>query len=85
MSNIGQKNRLYHNNGDGTFTDVAEDLGVTRPIASFPVWFWDYDNDGSLDLLVTAYGGVRLPPGRVLRGGQLSGRKSSQPTCPNPA
>jgi hypothetical protein len=48
-------NRLYHNNGDGTFTDVAEQAGVTEPTASFPSWFWDVDNDGALDLLVNAY------------------------------
>jgi hypothetical protein len=62
VSNIGQGNRLYRNNGDGTFTDVAEAAGVTGPVASFPIWFWDYDNDGVLDLWVGAYGGPRLPP-----------------------
>ena len=53
ISNMGQANRLYHNNGDGTFTDVAETLGVTEPNDSFSCWFWDYDNDGRLDLFVT--------------------------------
>ena len=57
VSNMGDRNRLYHNNGDGTFTDVAEAAGVERPIASFSAWFWDYDNDGHLDLFVSAYGG----------------------------
>ena len=55
VSNYGQANRLYRNNADGTFTDVAPELGVTGPEASFPAWFWDYDNDGALDLYVTAY------------------------------
>ncbi len=55
VSNLGGPNRLYHNNGDGTFTDVAEEAGVTHPLWSFPAWFWDYDNDGHLDLFVTAY------------------------------
>ena len=55
VSNLGQPNRLYHNNADGTFTDVAEALDVTGPEASFPAWFWDFDNDGALDLYVTAY------------------------------
>ena len=36
----------------GTFTDVAPQLGVTSPTQSFPGWFWDFDNDGALDLLV---------------------------------
>ena len=30
-------------------------LGVTGPFKSFPVWFWDFDNDGVLDLYVSAY------------------------------
>ena len=57
VSNYDSPNRLYKNNGDGTFTDVAEKLGVDRPISSFPTWFWDYDNDGVLDLFVSSYAG----------------------------
>ncbi len=47
------ENRLYHNNGDGTFTDVSFEAGVNDGIAlSFQsVWF-DYDMDGWPDLLV---------------------------------
>ena len=37
------------------FTDVADDAGVTDPPSSFPCWFWDYDNDGLLDIMVTGY------------------------------
>ncbi|MFQ5668972.1 MAG: CRTAC1 family protein [Acidobacteriota bacterium] len=55
VSNLGGPNRLFHNNGDGTFTDLAAEAGVTRPRASFPSWFWDVDNDGALDLFVAAY------------------------------
>jgi hypothetical protein len=62
VSNLGAGNRLYRNEADGTFKDVAEAAGVTRPIASFPAWFWDYDNDGALDLFVSGYGGPRVPP-----------------------
>jgi len=62
VSNLGGRNRLYHNNRDGTFTDVAKSAGVERPIASFAAWFWDYDNDGKLDLYVGAYGGINVPP-----------------------
>ncbi len=55
LSNVG-KNRLYRNNGDGTFTDVAEQLGVVSPDGrSFAAWFFDYNNDGWLDLFVAAY------------------------------
>ncbi len=46
---------LYHNNGDGTFTDVTEKAGVAAPgWATSAVWF-DYDNDGRLDLFVCRY------------------------------
>jgi len=61
VSNLGDANRLYHNNRDGTFTDVAAAAGVERPYASFAAWFWDVDNDGALDLHVNAYGGPRAP------------------------
>ena len=55
LSNYADDNRLYRNDGDGTFTDVAPELGVTEPVESFPTWFWDYDNDGWLDLFVAGY------------------------------
>ena len=54
-SNLGGDNRLYRNNGDGAFTDVAMKLGVQEPYFSFATWFWDYDNDGWLDLFVAGY------------------------------
>ena len=37
------------------FTDVAEEAGVTDPPSSFPCWFFDYDNDGWPDIMVTGY------------------------------
>ncbi len=55
VSNIGP-NRLYRNRGDGTFADVAKELGVTEPEGrSFATWFFDFDNDGDLDLFVADY------------------------------
>ena len=57
VSNMNSDNRLYRNNGDSTFTDVAPELGVSEPLDSFSCWFWDYDNDGLLDLFVTGYRG----------------------------
>jgi len=57
VSNLMSPNRLYKNNRDGTFTDVAAALEVDRPIRSFPTWFWDFDNDGVLDLFVSSYTG----------------------------
>ena len=55
VSNFGGPNRLYHNNGDGTFRDLAPGASVTYPFKSFPAWFWDFNNDGNLDLFVSAY------------------------------
>lgn len=55
ISNYKGGNRLYHNNKDGTFTNVARKLKVDLPEVSFPAWFWDFDNDGRLDLYVSAY------------------------------
>ncbi len=55
VSNMGQACRLYHNEGDGKFRDVAPELGVTGTDFSFACWFWDYDNDGLLDLYVNDY------------------------------
>ena len=52
VSNYGQPNRLYRNEGGGSFTDVAPDLEVHEPLDSLATWFWDYDNDGWLDLFV---------------------------------
>ena len=55
VSNFGGGNRLYHNRGDGSFEDVAPQLGLTQPDHSFSCWFWDFDNDGRLDLFVNDY------------------------------
>ncbi len=60
ISRFGELNVLYRNdgpdeNGICTFTDVTESAGVGDPIFSFPVWFWDYNNDGWEDLFVSTY------------------------------
>jgi enediyne biosynthesis protein E4 len=52
--------KLYRNNGDGTFTDVTEKVGLTRTGIGFGCAVGDYDNDGFDDLLVTYLGGVVL-------------------------
>jgi enediyne biosynthesis protein E4 len=49
-------NRLYHNNGDGTFTDVTEKAGVRGHSYGMGVATGDYDNDGRPDLYVTNFG-----------------------------
>ncbi len=48
-------NVLYHNNGNGTFTDVTAKAGVAAGGWSASAGFLDYDNDGHLDLFVTRY------------------------------
>jgi tetratricopeptide (TPR) repeat protein len=55
VSNYGEPNFFYVNNGDGTFTERAAQLDIARPIMSFPTWFFDYDNDGWLDLFVASF------------------------------
>jgi hypothetical protein len=55
VSNAGV-NRLYRNDGGLRFTDVAETLGVSEPAdRSFATWFFDYNNDGWLDLFVAGF------------------------------
>jgi enediyne biosynthesis protein E4 len=46
---------LYHNNGNGTFTDVTDKAGLATPAwTTSAVWF-DYDNDGKLDLFLCSF------------------------------
>jgi enediyne biosynthesis protein E4 len=54
VSQVG-RNILYHNNGDGTFTDVTEQAGVSVSSWSTSCAFFDYDGDGRLDLIVANY------------------------------
>jgi hypothetical protein len=64
-SAIGSKNALYHNNHDGTFTDVAEQMGVANVnkegtgVSMGAAW-GDYDNDGYEDLFLHKWGKPEL-------------------------
>ncbi len=59
LSRLGDTNLLFHNDGPvengWQFSEVGERAGVTQPIKSFPTWFFDYDNDGWLDLMVATF------------------------------
>jgi hypothetical protein len=56
----GSSNRLYHNNRDGTFTDVTEKAGLFDCGWACGVCVGDYNNDGFEDLFLTYYGQNRL-------------------------
>ena len=60
LSILHASNRLYRNlgpdaSGGWAFEDVTSAAGVGEPLASFPTWFWDFDNDGWLDIYVAGY------------------------------
>ena len=55
LSNFRGGNFLYRNNGNLTFTEVGAALGVSGPEQGFPTWFFDFDNDGWEDLLISSY------------------------------
>ena len=57
VSNMGAPSRLYHNEGHERFREVTEQAGILThddpyPISSFPCLFFDFDNDGLLDLFI---------------------------------
>ncbi len=59
IGNDGSPNRLFQNNGDGTFRDVTAAAYVAEPPGAHGVVFADFDNDGFLDLYVA--GGSYIP------------------------
>ncbi len=62
MALAGKKARsaLYHNNHDGTFTDVTDHAGVGYPCWAMGAAVGDFNNDGLPDLIVSCFGGVVL-------------------------
>ena len=55
-----EANRLYHNNGNGTFTDVTTKSGTGDTRWSSSATFFDYNSDGDLDLYVVNYLNYKL-------------------------
>ncbi len=60
VSRLLEPNLLFHNqpsqDGKRHFVEIAEKAGVSNPVHSFTSWFWDFDNDGYLDIFVSGYG-----------------------------
>ncbi len=65
VSRMSQPNLLFRNEGPPAepgpapwrFREVSAEAGVREPRMSFPTWFFDYDNDGRLDLFVAGWDG----------------------------
>ncbi len=57
---VGNSNRLYHNNRDGTFTDITEKAGLLSTGWSSGVCIGDYNNDGWEDIFITQWGENKL-------------------------
>jgi hypothetical protein len=65
LSCLGSPNMLFRNDGSAKapqgqkfgwkFTEVGKQAGVQEPLHSFPVWFFDYDNDGWVDIFAAGY------------------------------
>jgi hypothetical protein len=55
LSDRGGPNVLFHNDGALHFSNVSKAAGVDETVTSFPTWFFDYDNDGWLDIFVSGF------------------------------
>ena len=60
LHGVKSRSALFHNNRDGTFTDVTDKAGVGYPCWAMGAVVGDYNNDGRQDLLVTCLNGVVL-------------------------
>jgi hypothetical protein len=73
---------LYHNNGDGTFTDVTRQAGLAVPLGyAQSVSVGDYDNDGYPDIFVAGYGGCHLFHNELGASKLHAGTDRRQPTA----
>lgn len=55
LNNFSGTPKLFHNEGQGKFTDSTNALGIDGPQEGLSCWTWDYDNDGWLDIFATSY------------------------------
>ena len=60
ISTLNSTNKLFLNKpgttpGERMFEDISKSAGVEEPLSSFPAWFFDFDNDGWLDIFVSGY------------------------------
>ena len=59
-SNHVNPNRLYRNNGNETFTDIAGQINIAQPMDPFGTAFGDYDGDGDIDVYLATHFGNKL-------------------------
>jgi hypothetical protein len=59
-SNHVNPNRLYRNNGNETFTDIAGQINIAQPMDPFGTAFGDYDGDGDVDVYLATHFGNKL-------------------------
>jgi hypothetical protein len=52
--NVIKINEMHRNNGDGTYTEVGEEIGLADPVQTWSSAWGDYDNDGDMDVFVGA-------------------------------
>lgn len=71
ISSLNKHDELYLNKSDANgmrFENISSTAGIGEPLVSFPAWMFDFDNDGWLDIFVSAYSdGSEDLPGKVLR------------------
>ncbi|HET8963525.1 MAG TPA: CRTAC1 family protein [Chitinophagales bacterium] len=59
-NNLLFRNTTGDNNGKLGFENVTKKAGISGPKKSFPTWFFDYDNDGDMDLFIAAFDNEKL-------------------------
>jgi hypothetical protein len=70
LSNQGAANQLFINNSaSGTLNFTLTSAGVEKPLASFPTWIFDYNNDGLEDIFVSGYGYGKLTSAGLMLAG----------------